>query len=1001
MPCFLLPNGIRLRRTLSGLTLSLALLLLWATLPPAELWAQSKGIGVTAAGRGAGATERRLALVVGNSDYAVSPLRNPANDAKDLAEALRGVGFEVTLLLNGDQGQMKRAIDDFGIALREGGVGLFYYSGHGMQVGGRNYMIPVGARIDAERMVEYNAVDAGRVLGNMEVAGNGMNILILDACRNNPFARSFRSAAQGLATMDAPQGTFISYATAPGTVAADGDGRNSPYTRALIQHLATPGLKLEDVFKRVRAGVLKDSSGRQVPWEASSLTGDFFFMGKPRGQEDQAGQSLAIPARTLNAEEEYWITIKNSRYSDDFQAYLNDYPEGRFARIAALRIRQLQRQSEPAAVSAPVQIPAPQPGGRSLVVDSAGGGDARTIREAMERAGPGTTIQIRPGTYREALVMDRELHLVGMGERDAVILEASDADCLLFKTDRGSVRNMTLRYVGGGKYYCVDVTKGRLELEGNDITSNGLAAVAVHDEADPIVRDNVIHHGASSGLFVYEQGRGTYERNTIHANAKSGVSVAEESNPILRSNRVHGNGAAGIFIYKDATGRYEDNDIYGNKFSGLEIKSGANPRLAGNRINDNQQAGIWLRKDAGGSIEGNRIFGNRMEGMDVEGGAPFVVGNWVYENGGGNLIRRDGVTGTFRDNKEVSPDGAAVLTNPEPAQGLVVDAQGGGDAETISEAIRRATPGTTIRVRPGIYRENLVLDKELHIVGEGDRKDIVIDASAADCVLFKAQRGSVRGLTLRYSGGGKFYCIDITQGSLELTDNDLTSNGLAVVAIHHGAEPLVRGNHIHDGKSSGVFVYEGGRGRIEKNRITGNANTAIAVSEDSDPQVRGNTLTGGKAGGIYVYEKGRGLFEDNEIADNEGAGFSVSEGADPQVTGNRIHGNSTGVHIYEQGKGRFEKNEIFDNRLTGVIVKEQSDPVFTANRIHGNREAGVWIKDDARGRFEDNHIYENLREGMDVESGAPTVMGNRVYANKAGNIVRRKGAAGTFSANTE
>ena len=225
-----------------------------------------------------GAEGRRVALVIGNGAYKEAPLRNPSNDARDIAASLRSLGFEVILRQDADLKSMERAIDDFYNSLKKGGTGLFYFAGHGIQVGGINYLVPVGARIASESDVRYQAVDAGRVLGKMEDAGNGLNLVILDACRNNPFARSFRSAAgMGLAKMDAPTGSFIAYATAPGSVAADGSGKNGVYTKHLLLNVNTPGLSVEELFKRVRLGVVAETGKKQVPWEASSLTGSFSF----------------------------------------------------------------------------------------------------------------------------------------------------------------------------------------------------------------------------------------------------------------------------------------------------------------------------------------------------------------------------------------------------------------------------------------------------------------------------------------------------------------------------------------------------------------------------------------------------------------------------------------------------------------------------------------------------------------------------------------------------
>ena len=221
--------------------------------------------------------EGRASLIIGNSNYKIAPLKNSANDAIDMAKALRERDFDVTLKINASKREMETAIRIFGQDLRHGGTGLFYYAGHGMQVNGRNYLIPIGSTIESETDVMYEAVDAGLVLGKMEDAGNGLNIVILDACRNNPFARSFRSAEQGLAQMDAPAGSLIAYATAPGAVAADGKGRNGLYTKYLLKYIIQPGLKVDEVFKLVRVAVVKDTSAKQVPWESSSLTGNFYF----------------------------------------------------------------------------------------------------------------------------------------------------------------------------------------------------------------------------------------------------------------------------------------------------------------------------------------------------------------------------------------------------------------------------------------------------------------------------------------------------------------------------------------------------------------------------------------------------------------------------------------------------------------------------------------------------------------------------------------------------
>lgn len=224
--------------------------------------------------------DTRSALIIGNSNYEIGSLKNPQHDAQDIADALKQQGFAVSLHLDSTQEQMEAAISDFGRKLYQGGVGLFYYAGHGVQVDGENYLIPVGARIESESDVRYKAVNVGQILGKMGEARNGLNIVILDACRDNPFSRGFRSSTRGLAVVSSAtaKGTLIAYATSPGKVASDGDTRNGLYTKHLLKNMQTPGLPVEQVFKRVLRGVEQDTNGKQSPWTSSSFSGDFYFV---------------------------------------------------------------------------------------------------------------------------------------------------------------------------------------------------------------------------------------------------------------------------------------------------------------------------------------------------------------------------------------------------------------------------------------------------------------------------------------------------------------------------------------------------------------------------------------------------------------------------------------------------------------------------------------------------------------------------------------------------
>ncbi len=256
--------------------------------------------------------EPRVALVIGNSAYSATPLKNPENDARLIAETLRSLGFQVIERTNVSQKGMRRLFGDFGDALEDAGpdsVGLFYFSGHGVQVRGANFLIPTDAVIERERDVKIEAVSADEVLSMLSFAENRLNIVILDACRNNPYAQRFKSPGRGLARMDAPRGTMVAYATAPGQVARDGKGTNSPYTAALAAEMRKRGVPVEQMFKQVRVAVMGETKDKQVPWEASSLTGSFYF--NPAGVAVTTSPPLAA-GDSEATERLFWESIKDS-----------------------------------------------------------------------------------------------------------------------------------------------------------------------------------------------------------------------------------------------------------------------------------------------------------------------------------------------------------------------------------------------------------------------------------------------------------------------------------------------------------------------------------------------------------------------------------------------------------------------------------------------------------------------------------------------------------------
>jgi TPR repeat protein/formylglycine-generating enzyme required for sulfatase activity len=283
---------------------------------------------------------KRVALVIGNSAYQhTAKLSNPRNDALLISRTLRKLGFSVIEKTDLTQRDMKFAITEFGEKLEQAGsdaVGLFYYAGHGIQANGVNYLIPVDAKLDKRSHLDVFGVNANWVLGQMEAAKNPVNLMFLDACRDNPFGRSWtRGITNGLARMDAPRGSKIAYATRPGKIAIDGKGANSPYTSALAKTMVKPGLTLNDVFIKTRNLVMASTKGKQVPWEEGGLTSRFYFI-------PPLPKSPLVS--TPSADIAYWYSVKDSKDIKAIKTYLSKFPKGVFVDLARVKIRELERQ---------------------------------------------------------------------------------------------------------------------------------------------------------------------------------------------------------------------------------------------------------------------------------------------------------------------------------------------------------------------------------------------------------------------------------------------------------------------------------------------------------------------------------------------------------------------------------------------------------------------------------------------------------------------------------
>jgi len=458
----------------------------------------------------------RVALVIGNAAYAMGPLANPTKDAAAMSGLLRGMGFQVVEARDASRPQMQAAIQQARSLLQgQDGVGLLYYAGHGLQLDWRNYMLPVDAQLAAAADVPVQGVDVQAVLDAFKAASTRMNILVLDACRDNPFPQA--STAKGLAPLDAPPGTFFAYATAPGNVAEDGsaaDG-NGLYTKYLLQELQQPQARIEDVFKRVRLRVRQASQGRQIPWESTSLEDDFVFA---------TGQRAAAPVNRrdadFDAEKADWDRIKESTRPEDFYAFLQRHPNGRISEVAQFRLDQL---SKPVVQAVQVVRMLPPGADRFRVGDSwsmrrtnfLDGGKTTDLR-AVVTAIDGPRVLVNGGE----IIFDQMggMLLNRFGAKDPALL-GSPADLQVGKRWRSAFTNTRPGGPGARSFYehrCaaledLEVPAGRfkafrVEAQGESVLQDHVRLLETVHWVDPatmtVLRQDIKQTGKARGVVV-------------------------------------------------------------------------------------------------------------------------------------------------------------------------------------------------------------------------------------------------------------------------------------------------------------------------------------------------------------------------------------------------------------------------------------------------------------------------------------------------------------------
>jgi parallel beta-helix repeat protein len=632
--------------------------------------------------------DKRVALVIGNSKYQnVTPLTNPANDAVLMEAALKDAGFDVTLLKDLDQKGMKQAMLNFGRKLKQGAdASMFFYAGHGIEVDGKNYLVPVDSNTENKEEADIQNIEVNDFLALMENSGVPLNIVVLDACRNNPF-RSMRSVGGGLAPVLAPAGTYVAYSTAAGSVAADGAGANSPFTESLAESLRIPGLTLEGVFKKTRSKVRSLTNGAQVPFDSSAIEGDFYFVNAP-----PPPVVIAAPPPPVVVAPPPVVTIPEPVVVDDgkeayaaagndpimLQIVANAYKDSIWGQLAEIRLRSLEAQvavatpapapvepapvrevapePDPAPVASAAQLAPPPaaPADDGIVVAADGTGDYTSIADAVAAANDGDKISVAAGEYSGGVVVTKAIEIIGPDDAKKVVWSVSGSHVINWQAKGGKIANMTLHQTGGCETVCsaVFIDNASPQVENNFVTSDaGSAIVVTGPTARPDIVNNTISKSKESGIYLDVQGGGTITGNDIFDNGLAGIEIASGADPLVKNNAIRDGRSGGILVGVGGLGTIENNDVYNNALSGIETTTKGKVVVRSNKIYKNKQAGLFIQSSDAGVFNNNEIKGNIFSGIEItNGGRATFDHNTVTENVENGFYIHGGAGATLTSN---------------------------------------------------------------------------------------------------------------------------------------------------------------------------------------------------------------------------------------------------------------------------------------------------------------------------------------------------------------
>jgi parallel beta-helix repeat protein len=622
----------------------------------------------------------------------------------------------------------------------------------------------------------------------------------------------------------------------------------------------------------------------------------------------------------------------------------------------------------------------------TLIVSQQGEADYRSISEAIKNGQPGTRILVSPGVYREGLLIDKHLEIMGDGPLAEIIVESADSDCILMRADTAVVRGLTLRCRAGRgkKYFGVDIAQGQLVLEKCDISSDSLACVGIHGAATrPVIRSCQIHDGKASGLLFYDSSAGTVEECDIFGNAKAGVEIKDGSNPVIRRCKIYDGKSSGVLVHSNGQGFVEQCDIFSHVKAGVRITNGGNPVIRRCQILEGETSGVVVEGNGLGTIEDCEILEKACEGAEIR------------------------KSGEKKEEDEM-----------RGVKNCIVSAGGEGDYTSIGEAIQNASPGTRIKVRPGLYRESLGIDKYVQIVGDGPVAEIILESWNLPCIQMQTDEAVVRGLTIRNRGGESldfsfgliFFqdfgledrnktAVHIPQGHLLLEQCDISSErGECVFVESSEANPIIRQCKIHNGHKSGVAFRANARGTVEDCDIFGIDGVGVWIVQGGNPVIQRCQIHDCQKNGIVFDKNAQGTLDDCDIFNNPTAQVAILHESNPVIRRCKIHnGGMSGLVADWSGLGTIEDCAIFSNAGEGIKIIQSGNPMIRRCQVYDSDENGINSQFNGLGVIEECLIFENAKAGViTAEGGNPTIRRCKINRNGYEAVWATKGGGGSI-----